>query len=71
MIKGKHGKDDKSFEQLNFSEQAKSINGQISRLTRSIIAHRNRAQDEINKNPDEVLLKCAGQIGRIRYNVTK
>lgn len=61
---------DKTFEELSFSEQAKSINGQVSRLTRSVRAHLKKAEKD-NKNNDEVLLKCLGQVSRIINNLTK
>jgi len=70
MATGTHGKNDKTFEELNFSEQAKSINGQVSRLTSSIRAHHRRAIQE-NKDSNEVLLKSLGQIARIINNLIK
>ena len=70
MIKGKHGKNDKTFEELSFSEQSKSINGQVSRLTSSIRAHSGRAGD-VGKSRDEILIKCLGQISRIINNLIK
>lgn len=70
MIKGKHGKNDKSFEDLTFSEQAKSINGQINSLTAAMKAHLRKALLS-NKNPDEILLKRLGQVSRIINNLTK
>lgn len=70
MTKGTHGKNDKTFEELSFSEQAKSINGQVSRLTSSVRAHLKKAEKD-NKNKNEVLLKCLGQVSRIINNLTK
>jgi hypothetical protein len=70
MIKGKHGKNDMTFEQLTFSEQSKSINGQISRLTASVQAHLHKAE-QVNKNPNEILIKKLGQISRIINNLSK
>lgn len=70
MIKGKHGKLDQSFEELTFSGQSKSINGQINRLTASIKAHLRKASLD-NRNPDQILLMRLGQVSRIISNLTK
>ena len=46
MEKGTHGHREASFEDLNYDGQAKSINGQIRTIEKSIIAHLRRANDE-------------------------
>jgi hypothetical protein len=39
MEKGTHGKAEKSFEELSFADQAKSLNAQIIVLEKAINAH--------------------------------
>jgi hypothetical protein len=45
MVKA-HQDNTKTFEELTFAEQAKSINAQIQNLKREIIAHKRRASSE-------------------------
>jgi hypothetical protein len=62
-LKGTHGKEELSFDDLNFSGQAQSINGQISRLEKAIKAHIRRANyDNIGAETRE---KCIGQLKRM------
>jgi hypothetical protein len=42
----RHKDDTKTFDELNYAEQAKSINGQIISLMKSINAHERRAIKE-------------------------
>lgn len=58
----------KTFEQLTFAEQAKSINAQIVVLQRSIRAHVRRAQIE-NRPSLSVRAKCEAQISRLLSRV--
>ncbi|MDR1114547.1 MAG: hypothetical protein LBL33_00040 [Tannerella sp.] len=45
MVKA-HQDNKKTFEELTFAEQAKSINAQIQNLKREILAHKRRALSE-------------------------
>ena len=44
--KGTHGREELSFDNLSFSGQAKSINGQIRVLEKAILAHLRKAKQE-------------------------
>jgi acyl-CoA reductase-like NAD-dependent aldehyde dehydrogenase len=48
---GAHQNNTKTFEQLDFSEQAKSITAQIQSLEKAINANVRRAVDENRKSP--------------------
>ena len=39
MKKGTHGQNEETFEDLSYSNQAKSINGQIRVLEKALLAH--------------------------------
>jgi hypothetical protein len=55
-----HKNHSKDFNELNFSEQAKSITATINNLQRAIQFHiRNSSK------PDETLRKCLAQINRL------
>ena len=54
----------KTFEQLTYSEQAKSINAQIVTLQRSIRAHIRRANEE-RRAVAVTQRKCHAQIQRL------
>lgn len=54
----------KTFEELTFSEQAKSINAQIVVLQRAIRAHIRRAGAE-GRSQMEVGNKCRSQVSRL------
>jgi len=54
----------KTFEELTFAEQAKSINAQIVVLQRSIRAHVRRAMKE--QRPKQITeAKCRAQVQRL------
>ncbi len=46
MEKGTHGSEEKTFENLCFADQARSINGQVRTLEKAIKAHLRRADEE-------------------------
>jgi hypothetical protein len=50
MVKA-HQNNTKTFEELTFAEQAKSINAQIQNLKRAIIAHKRRASSLSEDKP--------------------
>lgn len=60
----RHKNDTKTFDELTFSEQAKSINGQIISLEKSINAHIIKSKAE-SRDYVKTLLKCIGQISRL------
>ena len=60
----RHQGDTKTFEELTFAEQAKSINISVVGLQRSVAAHLRRATQE-GRDPRDVRLKCVNQIQRL------
>jgi hypothetical protein len=60
MGKKRHQRDTKTFNELSFQEQAKSLNAQFATLRRAVRAHVRNA-----KQPDKTLAKCVAQIGRL------
>ncbi len=46
MVHGTHGIDEKTFAELSFIGQARSLNAQILSLKRALNAHFNRAEKE-------------------------
>ena len=64
MEKGTHGIDEKSFEELSFANQAKTLNAQIGNIERGINAHLRKAQVE-GKNSIESKKKYILQLERI------
>lgn len=63
-IKGTHGKEELSFENLSFSGQAKSLNGQIRVLEKAILAHFRKAEQE-NRNMAEIKKTNMNQLIRL------
>jgi hypothetical protein len=61
----RHKNDTKTFQELSFSEQAKSINAQISILNKAVRAHVRRSD-----SPNNTLLKCIGQLARNINNLS-
>mgnify|MGYP007050243811 CR=1 FL=1 len=61
----------KTFEELSYDEQAKSITATINNLSNAIRAHVRRASSSNGKNPNETLLKCIGQCSRMIDKLTK
>ena len=68
MLKGTHGKNERTFEELSFSDQSKSINGQIRTIEKSIIAHVRKALLE-GKDMIDVQRTCAEQLNRLRNRI--
>jgi len=66
----RHKDDTKDFNELNFGEQARSINAHIVVLQRSITAHLKRAEYE-GRNVGRVQDKCTNQLRRLLARVTK
>lgn len=46
MKKGTHGQNEETFEDLSYSNQAKSINGQIRVLEKALLAHFRKGRTE-------------------------
>lgn len=46
MEKGTHGMNEKSFEELSYADQARSLNAQIKVVEKAIDAHLRKAQIE-------------------------
>ncbi len=69
MGKRRHKNDTKTFEELSYAEQAKSISAQLVVLQRSIRAHTRRSEEE-NRNSEETMLKCIGQVARMLSRLT-
>jgi len=46
MEKGKHGSYELSFEELSYSDQAKTLNAQILGIEKGLIAHNRKAISE-------------------------
>jgi hypothetical protein len=61
----------KTFEELSYAEQEKSITATINNLSNAIRAHVRRAFTKAEKSPNEVLLKCIGQCSRMVARLTK
>jgi hypothetical protein len=68
MEKGTHGRNEESFENLSFSGQAKSLNGQIRTIERAIMAHLRRAGAE-GKDVNETRRICIEQIERMIHRL--
>jgi hypothetical protein len=66
----RHKDDTKDFNELNFGEQARSINAHIVVLQRSIVAHLKRAESE-GRDMGRVRDKCANQLRRLLDRVSK
>ncbi|MFH1051020.1 MAG: hypothetical protein V1779_08870 [bacterium] len=75
VMKETHQNYTKTFEELNFSEQSKSISAQILSIGKAIKAHERRARtkEEIDKGRDanKVLLNCISQLSRLIDRLTK
>ena len=64
MEKGKHGMNEKSFEELSYADQARSLNAQIIVFEKAIKAHLRKAQIE-GKNFNETKSKYILQLNNI------
>ncbi|MHC1737976.1 MAG: hypothetical protein AB9882_08220 [Ignavibacteriaceae bacterium] len=60
----------KTFEELTYNEQAKSITAQINVIVAAIRAHMRRAQTEENRDFQQTRLKCIGQLMRAVLRLT-
>jgi len=63
MAKPRHKRDTKTFGELTYVEQAKSITAQINVLQRAIIHHVNGCKT--SKKRSEVREKCLAQVNRL------
>lgn len=70
MANRRHRSDTATFEELSFSDQAKSISAQILCLQKSIIAHLRRGAEE-NRNFQEIKLCCISQLARLIDRLSK
>lgn len=71
MVSRRHRGDTRTFEELDFAEQAKSISAQIVVLQRAIRAHARRTGMESNRDADQTMLKCIGQVSRLLTRLTQ
>lgn len=60
----RHQGDTKTFDELTYAEQAKSINAQIVEIQRSIAAHLRRAGTE-GRDVQSARRKCINQLRRL------
>jgi|GEM_PF-1399205 len=74
MTSRRHKSDTRTFNELTFSEQAKTINAQLATFTRATLAHISKAH-ELGRDSEKTKIKCMAQvtrlherIGRIRTN---
>jgi hypothetical protein len=64
MSTKRHKKDTRTFAELTFSEQAKSINGTNLYMKKAVIAHVRRAHQE-GRDTAETLRKCEKQFSKL------
>lgn len=69
MKKGTHGKNEKSFEELDYVGQARSLNAQIMVLKKALNAHSRKSQIE-GRNDLETRLKFIKQLTKIIDNLS-
>lgn len=65
-----HKRHTKTFPELTFNEQAKSITAMSNNLSDAIKAHVRKSIKE-NRDPNKILLKCIGQLSRSLDRLTK
>jgi hypothetical protein len=65
----RHKDDTKTFNELTFAEQARSINAHIVQLQQSIRAHLNKAESE-GRNVGRAHGKCISQLRRLLDRVS-
>lgn len=70
MTEKGHCRGTRTFEELSFSDQAKSLNAQLSTLTRAVRAHVRRANDE-GRDHEKTRSKCVAQINRLRERIER
>jgi hypothetical protein len=67
MSKRRHKGDTATFEELDFQEQANSLNADLALyLPKAIRAHVRRAEDEPPRNPGETLKKCIALVDGLK-----
>jgi len=64
----RHRNDTRTFDGLTFQEQAKSLNAQLSTLTRAVRAHVRRARKE-GRDHEQTRAKCVAQVNRLRERI--
>lgn len=64
MEKGKHGIDEKTFEELTYAEQAKSLNAQILIIEKALKAHFRKGKTE-TKDINSSMKKYKAQLLKI------
>jgi hypothetical protein len=63
----RHKGDTKTFEELDFQEQANSLNADLALyLPKAIGAHVRRAEDDPQRNPGETFKKCIALVDRLK-----
>ena len=66
MTARRHRRDTRTFHELTFQEQAKSINAQLSTLTRAVRVHILRSKDA-----EKTRAKCIAQVHRLRERIER
>ena len=67
-----HKNHTKTFDELDYAEQAKSITAQINVLEKAILAHvREAHKKKVDSNRQTTLLKCIGQASRMIDRIAK
>ena len=64
MEKGTHGTDEKSFEQLTYADQAKSLNAQIQIIEKALKAHFRKGKAE-DKDVNSSTAKYKAQLMKV------
>jgi hypothetical protein len=64
----RHKNDTQTFDGLTFPGQAKSINAQLSTLTRAIRAHIRKARER-GRDHEQTRAKCIAQVNRLRQRI--
>lgn len=64
MEKGTHGIDEKSFEELTYADQAKSLNAQIQIIEKALKAHFRKGKNE-SKDIDTSKTKYKTQLLKV------
>ncbi len=65
-----HKNHNKTFDELTFSEQAKSINANMAYCGKAMLAHLRRARKE-KRDVEAVRDKCENQLKRLLVRVSK
>ncbi|MCK5133130.1 MAG: hypothetical protein KAR40_13370 [Candidatus Sabulitectum sp.] len=68
MSNPRHKGDTKTFDELSYSEQAKSITAQINVIQSAVSAHIRRAKEE-NREIEKTKIKCVSQLSRLMNRV--